>query len=245
MFWKDAWLKPASGPGEARADDGLQALLERLPTRRDERYLCQSTALGEATAPLSRWDLSHLVVDLMRGDLGLFSFLTIAGRTLINLARRRFGLADLGMLIGPGAAAPCAALGLERGEAVRVRSREAIRSTLNGHGSAGGLSFEPEMGRYAGGRFEVDFAVRKIIHEETGRMVELKGTVALKGLTCQGSCVRNCPRANTLYWREAWLERADPVPAAAGARRQRKSHAQPAKRTRKTGGAAARKSGSR
>ena len=51
--------------------------------------------------------------------------------------------------------------------------------------------------------------ITRIIHEETGQMVQLRGTVSLEGLTCQGRCARNCPRANPLYWREDWLERVE------------------------------------
>jgi hypothetical protein len=51
--------------------------------------------------------------------------------------------------------------------------------------------------------------VQRIIHEETGQMISLGQTVTLKGVTCEGRCTRNCPRANPLYWRESWLERAE------------------------------------
>jgi hypothetical protein len=49
--------------------------------------------------------------------------------------------------------------------------------------------------------------LRKIIAEETGKMVELSNTVILDGLVCEGICTMNCPRANYLYWREIWLKR--------------------------------------
>ena len=38
-------------------------------------------------------------------------------------------------------------------------------------------------------------------------MVRLNNTVILEGLTCEGICFRNCPRANYFYWREIWLRR--------------------------------------
>ena len=34
-----------------------------------------------------------------------------------------------------------------------------------------------------------------IIAEENGKMVHLNNTVILEGLTCQGICTKNCPRA--------------------------------------------------
>lgn len=214
VFWKDAWLKAVAGPHAAAPDEpaDAQALVSALPIRRGEHYVCQSTELGGSTAPLSKWDLSHLVRDVLRGDLALGGFLVMAARTAANVARRRFGLPEIGALVGEAGAAPLGGLGLKPGERVRIRSLDAIQATLGRNSKAGGLSFEVEMARYAGHSFEVDFPVRRIIHEETGRMVQLKDTVALKGLTCMGSCVRNCPRANTLYWREAWLERFEPAP---------------------------------
>jgi len=65
------------------------------------------------------------------------------------------------------------------------------------------------MTRYIGGLYQVDFPVKSIILEETGQMAKLSRTVALKGLSCRGVCAKNCPRANTLYWRESWLERVE------------------------------------
>jgi hypothetical protein len=29
----------------------------------------------------------------------------------------------------------------------------------------------------------------------------------LDGLTCEGICAFNCPRANYFFWRECWLKR--------------------------------------
>ncbi len=227
IFWKEAWLRPVSGPADAppvagapSADDAAAAQrLMRLPVRDGETYLCQSPALAEATLPLSKWDIRHLVEDLRHGELSPLGFARIVARTLFNRVRQSVGLPEIGAFAGEARGAPKVMLGLKRGDRVRVRPEGDIRATLGPNGKAAGLSFEPEMGRYMGGTFEVDFRVERIILEETGRMVELKDTVALKGLTCLGTCVRNCPRANTLYWREAWLERAAPGPAPRRVRR--------------------------
>ena len=210
MFWKEAWLRPVSGPAEPPALQDPVALqrLARLPVRKDDRYVCQSTALGSATRAIPKWDLLHLLDDLRHGQLGLGGLFSITFRTLANLVRRKLGLPELGMLCGCEGAPPRTDLGLKPGETVRVKPAEEIRRTLDPSCKTSGLSFEPEMRRYVEGVFEVDFPVERIILEETGKMVRLKHTVALKGLSCAGSCVKNCPRANTLYWREAWLERA-------------------------------------
>jgi len=65
------------------------------------------------------------------------------------------------------------------------------------------------MSRAIGGRYQVEFPVQKIILEQSGKMVRLTNTVALKGVVCEGVCVNNCPRAEYLYWRESWLRRVD------------------------------------
>ena len=218
MFWKTAWLKPADLE-PSRPPIGLPANdLANLPTRDGARYICQSTALGEATAPLSKFDLRHLLADLRRGEITAPRLAGIVVRTGLNIIRRKFGLPELEGLRGPGSMRRRGRLDLQAGDWVRVKSAEAIAATLDAEGKNLGLAFEPEMKRYAGGVFQVEFPVRKIIQEETGLMSLLTGTVALRGLACQGICVRNCPRANTLYWREIWLER---VAAQIESRRRR------------------------
>ena len=210
IFWKEAWLRPADEA--AQTPDPLaerQALrrLAALPTRAGDHFACQSTALAAATRPLPRWDVGHLIADLARGQLTAAQFLGMAWRTVANSLRRPLGLNELDALAGESGRAPKGSLGLAQGEWVRVRSAEEIRRTLGPDSKNRGLSFEPEMTRHVGALHQVDFPVRKIVLEESGRMVALTSTVALKGVTCQGACARNCPRANTLYWREAWLER--------------------------------------
>jgi hypothetical protein len=214
MFWREEWLRPAV-EGEAivvadlRAETQARRTLSKLPTGEDGRYVCQSTALGRITKPQSKWDVGHLVTDLRRGELAPVDFVLMVGRTLINRLRGLAGLADLGALIGQGDGKAKATLDLRPGEWVRIRSAAEITATLDADGRNLGLSFEPEMTRYVGGTYQVDFPVRSIILEETGEMARLNRTVALKGLACKGVCAKNCPRANTLYWREAWLERVE------------------------------------
>jgi hypothetical protein len=212
IFWKEAWLKPAAAAApeidpltEARA----RKRLATLPVHDTDRYLCQSTALMAATVPQSPWNVAHLVADVRRGELTLAGFVAMLGRTLVNRARGLIGLADLGALAGDHGKAPAGDLNLAPGEWVRVLPAETIQATLGPDGRNRGLSFEPEMSRYIGGVYQVEFVVRRIILEETGQMARLNKTVALKTLACAGACAKNCPRANTLYWREAWLERVE------------------------------------
>ena len=209
MFWKDAWLRPVDGPAETRAGAPQAPFPTPLPTRAGELYVCQSTALGVATAALSKWSLGHLVADLRRGELSPPRLADIVTRTLLNLVRRKLGRPEIDALSGPGSERRRGRLNLQAGEWVRIKTAEQIAATLDADGKNLGLAFEPEMTRYAGGVHQVDFPVRRIIQEETGVMSPLSRTVTLRGLACQGICVKNCPRSNPLYWREIWLERAE------------------------------------
>jgi len=214
MFWKEEWLRPAVA-GDAiivpdlKAESKARQMLANLPTKAGDRYACQSTTLGEITQQQSKWDVGHLVADLRRGELAPIDFVLMVGRTLVNRLRGLAGLADLGALVGHSDGKSKTTLDLKPGDWVKIRSAEAIKATLGPDGRNLGLTFEPEMTRYIGGTYEVDFPVRSIILEETGEMARLNRTVALKGLSCKGVCAKNCPRANTLYWREAWLERVE------------------------------------
>ena len=219
IFWKEAWLRPVEATAEQDCLDGSSSearahlCLQAAPTRRGERYACQSTALAGATQPLPMWDISHLVRDVLHRELTPKGFAAIVGRTLVNRARRVVGLPELGQLTGEAAQPPKGTLGLKPGEWVRIKSGDEIRQTLGPNGKNVGLSFEPEMTGYIGETFQVDAPVEKIILEESGKMARLTSTVALQGLVCQGRCVKNCPRSNPLYWREGWLERVQMQPA--------------------------------
>lgn len=106
-------------------------------------------------------------------------------------------------------------LNLQAGEWVDVKKSEEIQVFLNADGSNCGLFFQPTMVEAIGKRYQVESPVQKIILEQTGKMVHLSNTVALKGVICQGVCANNCPRSEYLYWRESWLRRADVAVAGA------------------------------
>lgn len=225
-FWKEAWLVPVAfgesrdatsageplapgggEPGGACQQEAWPPWAERLQTRVDDRYHCQSTELLGATHRLSRWDITHLLTEIRVGELSVRQFVQILVHTLANRVRERLGLGRLGHLSGTREAPSRGDLGLEAGEWVAIKPVLEIRRTLDASGRNCGLSFEPDMADFATGRFQVDFPIRKIISEQTGQMIPLANTVALKGVTCVGRCSKNCPRNNTLYWREAWLNR--------------------------------------
>jgi hypothetical protein len=216
-IWREAWLRPAAGPGwgddaaPVRAAAPLtEAQRSRLPVREGARYICQSTTLATATTgPLGKWRVGHLLRDWREGQIGAVELSALVARALVNNVRRRLKMGELDQLTGAAVKPAKGALGLRPGERVRVRSAEEIAPTLDSKGTNQGLTFEPEMTGHAGKVHEVAARIERIIHEETGRMVKLTSTVTLRDVDCRGSCAKNCPRSNPLFWREAWLERVD------------------------------------
>jgi hypothetical protein len=210
IFWKVAWLKPVEG-GAAAARDGqpasAQAWANEFRPTRNGRYYCQSTELAKAT--FSDLQPTHLIQDIVHGELAPKRLIEILGRAILNKVRRLFGRQRIGILTGSGKRTEVGALGLVPGDLVEVRSASEISQTLDPRGKNNGLSFEPDMTPLTGKQFRVAGPVRRIILEETGRMVKLKSTVTLEGVKCEGFCAQNCPRANPLFWRESWLKRVD------------------------------------
>ena len=70
---------------------------------------------------------------------------------------------------------------------------------------------------YCGGTYRVLKRVTKIIHEKTGKMLEMKTpSFILDSVICQSrysECRLFCPRSIYSYWREIWLERVGPKPS--------------------------------
>ena len=218
MFWNEAWLRPAGhydtiGAGLAKRSAAHAAATSGfprpLPTRDGDRYICQSTALASATGPLTSWNPAHLVREVINRELSIRLFLVIIVRALLDKARASAGLRPLGALAGTPAPKPRGDLGLTAGDRVRVKPAAELTIMLDDKGRNRGLTFEPDMAACIGREYVVAAPIRKIILEQTGRMVELSNTVALDGVVCQGVCSKNCPRANQLFWRESWLTRVD------------------------------------
>ncbi len=211
FFWKEAWLRPVSedaqpSPAEAVLDSTAASWSEQYPTRCDDRYFCQSTELYAATTALSRWDITPFVREVFHGELSPRDLLKIIMRTVLH---RFFRWGESENLVGSKGKKSKGDLNLQAGEWVDVKKTEKIKEFLDPLGSNCGLFFKPTMSEAIGGRYQVEFPVQKIIVEQTGKMVQLSNTVALKGVICEGVCVNNCPRSEYLYWRESWLQRAE------------------------------------
>jgi hypothetical protein len=204
IFWKEAWLAPVGAPAPRRQ---VHTILQSSPSRRGDRYACQSTELARATTEFGGgWRL--LLRDLKTRELGLFGFAAIAVIGGINRLRAKARMPEIGIIRGRIGPTARRTLGLEAGDWVKVKGRRSIRSALDARGHNRGLRFEPEMALHLGSRRQVERRIRRMVDEQSGRMLELGDTVVLKGVECKGLCMKNCPRGSSMFWREAWLERA-------------------------------------
>ena len=75
------------------------------------------------------------------------------------------------------------------------------------------MGFHPELVPYCGKTFRVKYRVTKLIDEKTGHLIQMKNPcIVLNGVNCGGRYTKPlfCPKNSYPYWREIWLERADP-----------------------------------
>ena len=107
-------------------------------------------------------------------------------------------------------------LHLRAGEWVTVRSKEEILRTLDARGQLDNMPFMPEMFQYCGRRFQVYKRAHKTCDPVNGLdSRSLPETVHLEGLRCDGLAHGGCQAGCLIFWKEAWLQRAD-TPAAPG-----------------------------
>jgi hypothetical protein len=197
-------------------------------------YMCQVTELPAASEDLSPWDIRQYIEDYTSGNVRLGQWLRgviyisyqnlmclgIGWGPLLRWLYERFQRLTGGLphpnrrgKIPLRAETPTGYLNLQEGELVRVKSYEAIMATLNVANKNRGMLWDGEMMPYCGSTYRVKKRVTRIIHEETGKMVEMKNPcIILEDVVCQArysSCRLFCPRAIYPYWREIWLERVN------------------------------------
>src|SRR5262249_18755964 len=97
---------------------------------------------------------------------------------------------------------------IRRGDAVRVKSREEILSTLDSDGTVAALPFMPEMLKFCGQELTVYSVAHKTCDtvERLGAVRELEKTVHLVGARWGGGAPGGCQAGCLLFWREEWLE---------------------------------------
>ena len=232
LFWKESWLrKVADGerPPPPFPPADAAALLERasrntrstavVDGRPQTRYRCQNTDLPGYSTYLSVWDPRPYLREYTSGNVSFWHFLRVAARAAVTELLRKLGLVPDVHL--PGTALKgdkFEPLNLQRGELVRIKSREEIAKTLTPAGRNKGLWFDREMLPYCNGVYRVRQRIGRFINEQDGRIIVLKNeSITLDGVVCSGDrsvCRWLCPRAIYPYWRECWLERVEPTGAA-------------------------------
>ena len=224
FYWKEAWLRPATGPEtEVPVDEAaLTQLRLRLKVKADEqRYFCQSTELLRSTeafpGKMKPWLVRIAFRQIRQKDR---SALEIA-KLVMRWFRIRVHRAAAGddRLRGPHTReTPIGALDLKPGELVRIKPLDQIVSTLNRKKRNRGMAICHEMTLCCGTVAEVRYRVDHVIEELSGKMRELRHTVTLQGrhgekslcdeCLCYGE-MGDCPRGELMYWREIWLERVN------------------------------------
>jgi len=110
-----------------------------------------------------------------------------------------------------------APLGLKGGETVRVKSLKEIEGTLDGQGRCEGLGYLPVvMNKYCGGVYKVQKRINLFFDERGWRMLKLRNVVILDDVLCELAANikedwAGCDRTCFLFWKEAWLERVEPL----------------------------------
>lgn len=247
FFWKEAWLiradsrpSPAVTPSAGRCTehDVTSACRTEDSDPSDPVWVCQTTAVYEASDTLHWWDARQYVRDVTTGNhsalhmcklLLLAAYRKLVGlgvgyRALIALYEKfgRLWRADpfpaIEGRIAEGASTPAEKLDLQPGEWVEVKSREEIAATITPSGFNRGMRYDVEMLKYSGKRYRVQMRVDKLINEKNGRMSRMKTpSIQLEDVYCRAECTATrlgCPRASNTYWREIWLKRCAPPPAS-------------------------------
>ena len=198
----------------------------------ETRYVCQATELPHYTSRLRWWNALQYVEDYRSGNITAGQLLCgMIYATFNQFSHRLAGAAPLltwaydrvqalwgGIpyprrwgIIPTGQPTPGAALNLQPGDLVRVRSYENILATLDSANKNAGLFFDAELVPYCGGTYRVKARVHQFIDEASGRMSFLKTpAVILENVWCRSrysACRMFCPRSIYSWWREVWLER--------------------------------------
>jgi hypothetical protein len=267
ILWKEAWLTRVAGPdGGEQIASAASSAAGRSPTAAgcsehtvwqlthvtepdgSRKYVCQMTALPEASTPLRWWDLRQYVEDYLSGNVPLrrlisgaiysaYFHLSQAGigigrpmRALYDACRGLWRGSRFPRTVGvipEGSPTPISTLNLQPGELVRVKAHDDILQTITTGNLNRGMHWDAELVPYCGGTYKVLRRVNQLVDERTGKMVRMKTAgIVLDNVVCQArysSCRMHCPRAMYPYWREIWLERvaqnAGEAPAAASATR--------------------------
>lgn len=219
LLWKTAWISRADAPATVSAHKpvALGPTFVKQGDRGEKRYICQYTELARASSRMSPWDPRQALRPLIAGNVTLAAFCVAMLTRLFNLAQGlRGGIAF--PPCEPISSAPSMRidLNLQPGERVRVRDPERIFETLDRIGKNRGLWFDRDMLKHTKQQRRVLARIERIIDDASGQMRQMKTPcVILDGVDASGELLGFCPQHDFTFWREAWLERTEPVSESA------------------------------
>ncbi len=104
---------------------------------------------------------------------------------------------------------------LRHGDLVEVKAPDEILLTLDANGTLNHLPFMPEMIEFCGRQFRVSTRALKTCASSktlsTMRGFTTDDVVLLDDLRCSGAEHDGCQKACTIFWREAWLRKVEPI----------------------------------
>lgn len=240
FFWKTEWLREdgdrspaaAARPGPCTAETVIaRAKAPGHEHSDDPVWVCQTTALHDATTLLKWWDVRQYVKDVTSCNHSAWHMAKImmaaAYRNLVglgigyrylvgayNLFQKLRGGKPFPVAVGhipEGKPTPVEKLDLKVGDWVEVKQGHEIMPTLTKNGFNRGMRYDMEMLKYSGERHKVQMIVEKLINEQTGKMMPMRTPcIQLEDVYCRAECTPmrlGCPRASNSYWREIWLKR--------------------------------------
>lgn len=96
----------------------------------------------------------------------------------------------------------------QKGDLVRVRSREEILSTLDPFNELKGCAFLANMYQYCGTQQRVLKSMQYFLDERDYKLKKVRGVILLEDVICSGTpTLGACDRCCFLFWREEWLEK--------------------------------------
>lgn len=241
FFWKEAWLKRAessNAPAVARSgssctENRVVEATKILDDPADPTWVCQTTAVYEASELLPWWDVRQYIKDVASGNHSAWHMCKLLVRAgYIKLVDRGIGYrALIGFYnafqklwggepfprikgtIPKGQSTPADHLDLKPGEWIEVKAPDEIAATITPDGFNRGMRYDMEMLKYSGKRYRVQMRINKLINEKNGKMVGMKTScIQLENVFCRAELTEKrlgCPRASSTYWREIWLKRVD------------------------------------
>lgn len=100
LFWKEVWLRRATGDSPGGGGEHpvpAVSLLDALTTAPDQQapgetvFVCQATEMSRATTPLRWWDPRPYLRELRSGNVSLATFARTLGLAWYNAVQRRIG----------------------------------------------------------------------------------------------------------------------------------------------------------